>query len=247
LPFKERIDLEDVSFIYPDDNRPVLQSINLCVEHNTTVGLVGATGSGKSTLVNIILGLLKPEKGRIVIDGKQLQKENLRNWQQNIGYVPQDIYLCDDTVLNNIAFGVPEDEINFRAVKRAAHIASVDHFIENELVEGYATMVGERGIRVSGGQLQRIGLARALYHDPEVLILDEATSSLDGATQKSVMEAINNIARVKTMVIIAHRLSTVENCDNIYLIEQGKIVDSGSYNTLVNSSDKFRKLAELNG
>jgi ABC-type multidrug transport system fused ATPase/permease subunit len=155
--------------------------------------------------------------------------------------------LCDDTILSNIAFGVPENEIDMRAVKKATKIANIDKFIENELPQGYNTVVGERGVRVSGGQKQRLGLARALYHDPEVLVLDEATSSLDGATQKAVMEAINNIAKVKTMIIIAHRLSTVQHCDSIYMIEDGEVIDSGSYEELANNNLEFRKLANLSG
>jgi ABC-type multidrug transport system fused ATPase/permease subunit len=225
----------------------VLKNINLEIKKHTEICLAGATGAGKSTLVNVILGLLNPEEEKIEIDGVELDQDNIRNWQQNLGYVPQDIYLCDDTILSNIAFGVPEDKIDMKAVKKATKIANIDNFIENELPQGYNTVVGERGVRVSGGQRQRLGLARALYHDPEVLVLDEATSSLDGATQKAVMEAINNIAKVKTMIIIAHRLSTIQHCDSIYVIEDGEVIDSGTYDELVNNNIKFRKLANLSG
>ncbi|MCK8824322.1 ABC transporter ATP-binding protein [Fuchsiella alkaliacetigena] len=247
LPFKDKIELEDIQYTYPNDQEPVLKGIDLSIQRNTAVAFAGETGAGKSTLVNLLLGLLTPDKGEIKIDGVELNQENIRNWQRNIGYVPQDIYLCDDTILSNIAFGVAEDEIDLEAVKRAAKIANIDGFIENELAQGYQTVVGERGVRVSGGQKQRLGLARALYHDPEVLVLDEATSSLDGATQEAVMEAIENIAEVKTMIMIAHRLSTVRDCDTIYMLGQGRIVDSGSYDELVGSNVMFRKLADLSG
>lgn len=246
LEFNNVIKLENIGFSYPDDQEAVLKNINLEIKKHTEIGLAGATGAGKSTLANVILGLLNPDAGKIKIDDIKLNKENIKNWQQNLGYVPQDIYLCDDTILSNIAFGVPEDEIDMEAVKKATKIANIDNFIENELPQGYNTVVGERGVRVSGGQRQRLGLARALYHDPEVLVLDEATSSLDGATQKAVMEAINNIAKVKTMIIIAHRLSTVQHCDSIYMIEDGEIFDSGTYDELVNNNEAFRKLANLN-
>jgi ATP-binding cassette subfamily C protein len=245
LEFNDKIELKDIKYSYPDDQEAVLKNINIEIKKHTEIGLAGATGAGKSTLVNVILGLLNPEEGKIEIDGLKLNEDNIRNWQQNLGYVPQDIYLCDDTILSNIAFGVPKDEIDMEAVKKATKIANIDKFIENELPQGYDTVVGERGVRVSGGQRQRLGLARALYNDPEVLVLDEATSSLDGATQKAVMEAINNVAKVKTMIIIAHRLSTVQNCDSIYMIEDGKVIDSGKYNELVEGNFKFRELANL--
>ncbi|MFW6282153.1 MAG: ABC transporter ATP-binding protein, partial [bacterium] len=171
LDFNDKIILNNITFAYPDDEIPVLKDINIEIKYNNAVGLVGETGAGKSTLVNVILGLLEPEEGNIVVDDIELNEDNMRNWQRNIGYVPQEIYLSDDTILNNIAFGVPEDEIDMKAVKKATKIANIDNFIENELPHGYETIVGERGVRVSGGQKQRLGLARALYHDPEVLIL----------------------------------------------------------------------------
>ncbi|RQD76039.1 MAG: ABC transporter ATP-binding protein, partial [Halanaerobium sp. MSAO_Bac5] len=245
LEFNNKIKLKNIKFSYPDDQEVVLKNINLEIKKNTEIGLAGTTGAGKSTLVNVILGLLNPEEGKIEIDGIEINQDNIRNWQQNLGYVPQDIYMCDDTILSNIAFGVPKDEIDMEAVKKATKIANIDNFIEDELPQGYNTVVGERGVRVSGGQRQRLGLARALYHDPEVLVLDEATSSLDGATQKSVMEAINNVAKVKTMIIIAHRLSTVQNCDCIHMLEDGEIIGSGTYGELVEGNNKFRNLANL--
>jgi len=245
MEFKNKIELEDISFSYSGDEKIILKNINMNIKKNTKIGLVGATGSGKSTLVNIILGLLRPKDGKISVDGNKLTQDNMRNWQRNIGYVPQEIYLCDDTILNNIAFGLPKSKIDFSSAKKAAKIANINKFIENDLPEGYKTMVGERGVRISGGQRQRLGLARALYHDPAVLILDEATSSLDEATQKSVIESIYNIAEIKTIIIIAHRLSTVSYCNDIYLIENGQVIDSGTYAELANSNIKFRELANL--
>ncbi|ADQ14082.1 ABC transporter ATP-binding protein [Halanaerobium hydrogeniformans] len=246
MEFRESLKLKNITFSYHEQGEKILKNINIEIRKDSQIGLAGETGSGKSTLVNIILGLLESDQGKIIVDGRELNRDNIRNWQRNIGYVPQDIYLCDNTIVKNIAFGVPEAEIDFKAVKRAAQIANIADFIENELEKGYQSIVGERGIRISGGQKQRLGLARALYHDPEILILDEATSSLDEATQKAVMEAIDKIAEVKTMIIIAHRLSTVQNCDKIYLIEKGQIIDSGNYAELANNSQKFRKLADIN-
>lgn len=243
MPFKNSLELKDIVFYYWEMEKPVINGVNLEIKANSTVGFAGPTGCGKTTIVDIILGLLKPQQGTISVDGTILTTENIKTWQQKLGYVPQQIYLSDDTITKNIAFGVAEENIDIDAVKRAAGIANLDHFIENELPKGYNTVVGERGVRLSGGQRQRVGIARALYHDPDVLVFDEATSALDNLTEKAVMEAIDNIMGTKTIIIIAHRLTTVKKCDVIYYMEHGEIKSRGSFNELVDSNEKFRKAA----
>jgi len=177
------------------------------------------------------------------VDGVALTRESLRSWQRNIGYVPQVIFLCDDTMAANIAFGVPEDAIDMEAVIRAAKIASLHEFITLEMPQGYATNIGERGIRLSGGQRQRIGIARALYHDPDVLVFDEATSSLDGLTEAAVMQSIDSLARKKTIIMIAHRLSTLRNCDAVFVLEGGRVAEKGRYDDLISTGSKFAVMA----
>jgi ABC-type multidrug transport system fused ATPase/permease subunit len=243
LPFRDTLALQDVVFQYPEAQEPVLKNFSLTVKANTSVALVGTTGSGKTTTVDIILGLLRPDKGRLIVDGTPVTEENLPNWQKNLGYVPQHIYLSDDSIMHNIAFGVPRKQIDIQAVEQAAKIANIHDFITSELPEGYHTLVGERGVRLSGGQRQRIGIARALYHNPDVLILDEATSALDGVTEENVFRAVDNIARTKTVIMIAHRMSTIRNCDVIYLLEKGRIIAHGSYDDLLEKSSTFRSMA----
>lgn len=242
LAFEREIRLENLLFFYPNSHKPVLHELDLKIQSNTTIGLVGTTGSGKTTLIDIVLGLLTPESGSIAVDDIQISSENIHAWQKNIGYVPQTIYLSDDTVANNIAFALPDNEIDMHRVVEAAKIAELDDFIES-LSEQYQTIVGERGVRLSGGQRQRIGIARALYHDPKVLVLDEATSSLDGITENVIMDAIQNLSHKKTIIMIAHRLTTVKACDVIHVMKEGKIVDSGTYNELLASNIQFYKMA----
>jgi ABC-type multidrug transport system fused ATPase/permease subunit len=227
LPLKREIALEHVSFAYPQAGRTALHDISLTIPVHTTVGLVGATGAGKSTLVDVILGLLEPQQGRLMVDGQAIDRSNVRAWQRSVGYVPQQIFLADESIAANIAFGMPPDKIDHAAVERAARMAMLHEFIVTELPKGYDTEVGERGVRLSGGQRQRVGIARALYHDPDVLVLDEATSALDNLTEKAVMEAVNNLARRKTIIMIAHRLSTVKGCDTIFLVDRGTIKVAG--------------------
>jgi len=246
LPFKASIQLKKVSYNYPNTNKPVIHSLSLLIQRNTSVGLIGPTGAGKTTLVDIILGLLTPQKGEFSVDGVKIDENNILNWQKNLGYVPQHIYLSDDTIMNNIAFGIPGEKINRKIVEHVAKISNLHDFIISELPNDYETIVGERGIRLSGGERQRVGIARALYHDPEVLVLDEATSSLDGITESAVLEAVNNVAKLKTVIIIAHRLTTVKDCDIIYLIDKGKITAQGTYDELMNSSASFRAMAKVN-
>ncbi|NLC71724.1 MAG: ABC transporter ATP-binding protein [Desulfuromonadaceae bacterium] len=245
LPFTRELELIDVTFRYAEGQEPVLKNLHLTIPINNTIGFVGATGSGKTTAVDIILGLLSPSSGEIQIDGTHLNGKNLARWQRNLGYVPQTIFLCDDTVTRNIAFGVPDAEIDHEAVARAARIANLDSFVREEMPEGYDTVIGDRGIRLSGGQRQRIGIARALYSDPAVLILDEATSALDGLTEEAVMDAISHLSRKKTILMIAHRLTTVKDCDVIYLLDHGRIVNQGSYDDLEKSSAWFRAAARI--
>lgn len=238
------IELSDVCFMYPKGSNYALQKLDLVVEKNTTVGLVGPTGAGKTTIVDIVLGLLRPVLGELVVNDIAVTPDNVKAWQQCIGYVPQQIYLFDNTIAQNIAFGIPADEIDRVALERAARIANVHDFIVNELPSGYETIVGQRGLRLSGGQQQRIVIARALYHKPDILVLDEATSALDGVTENVVMEAIRLMSHKLTIIIIAHRLTTVKNCDVIHYVDQGRIVSSGTYTELSESCRNFQKMVE---
>ena len=210
---------------------------------NTRIGIVGATGSGKSTLIDIIIGLLEPQSGSIIADGMPIDEHNLASWQSNLGYVPQHIYLSDDTVARNIAFGLSDENIDMERVACAARLARIESFIDSELPSGYDTLIGERGVRLSGGQRQRIGIARALYYDPGVLVFDEATSALDSVTEEELMDSISQLAQRKTTILVAHRITTVRNCDMIYVIENGSIAGQGNYTELIQSSEAFRALA----
>jgi ABC-type bacteriocin/lantibiotic exporter with double-glycine peptidase domain len=234
LPFSATIELNRVTYRYPSGDRPVLHDISVKIRKGTRVGFIGPTGSGKSTVVDLILGLLRPTAGDILIDGHALQSgETVRRWQCQIGYVPQHIFLADDTIIANIAFGQPAEAVNRGAVERAAVLAQLHEFIVGELPQGYDTPVGERGIRLSGGQRQRLGLARALYGDPAVLVFDEATSALDTDTEDAVMQAIYGLDREFTVIMIAHRLSTVRGCDVLFKLDTGRVVGSGSYEALL--------------
>lgn len=243
LPLMETLELRDAHYSYPKASRAALDGLTLSFAARSTVGIIGGSGAGKTTAVDIILGLLTPQTGGLYVDGVAITPDTMRSWQNAIGYVPQQIFLTDDTVAANIAFGVPADQIDHAAVERASRIAELHDFVMAEMPEGYATEVGERGVRLSGGQRQRIGIARALYHDPAVLILDEATSALDNLTERAVMDAVHNLGRAKTIILIAHRLSTVESCDNIFMLEQGCVVAEGTYADLLKSSQKFRVMA----
>jgi ATP-binding cassette, subfamily B, bacterial PglK len=243
LRLHETLVLEDVAYGYPNAAGKAVDQLSMHIPAYSTVGLVGSTGSGKTTTVDLILGLLRPQAGRILVDGQELTDDRVRPWQRSLGYVPQQIFLSDDTVAGNIAFGLSENRIDMDAVERAARIANLHDFVVSELPEGYQTRVGERGVRLSGGQRQRIGIARALYHDPDVLILDEATSALDNLTEQAVMEAVNNLGHRKTIILIAHRLTTVRNCDRIFLLERGHLMAYGTYDELVASNERFRALA----
>ncbi len=225
--FSDKIEVRDISFTYQSAAGPALSNVSLHVNRGEAVGLIGPSGSGKSTLVDVMLGLLAPQSGQILVDDKDIQL-NLRDWQDQIGYVPQSIYITDDTLRRNVAFGIPKGEINDELVRAAIKSAQLEEFAAS-LPTGLETVVGERGVRLSGGQRQRIGIARALYHNPSVLVLDEATSSLDAETEHGVMQAVQVLQGDKTVIIVAHRLSTVEYCDRLYRLEDSRIVDQGSF------------------
>ena len=229
MQFNENITLNDICYNYPNTSRTALKNINLNISARSMVGLVGTTGSGKTTTVDIILGLLEPQKGVLKVDNQIISKNNCRDWHRSIGYVPQQIYLSDDTIAANIAFGIDPKNMDLKTIEWAAKIANLHDFVVDELPKKYQTIIGERGVRLSGGQRQRIGIARALYAKPNVLILDEATNALDYITESEVMDAIHNIHNDITIIIITHRLSTVKKCDNIFLLEKGQIKKQGKY------------------
>lgn len=243
LPLVNELRLEGVSFTYPGSERLSVQDITITIPNNSFVAFVGTTGAGKTTLVDIILGLLQPDLGRLTVDGKVIDESALRSWQNNLGYVPQDIYLTDDTVAANITLGIAAGDRQQSAIEAAARVANIHAFIVEQLPKGYDTEIGERGIRLSGGERQRIGIARALYHDPAVLVLDEATSNLDQGTELAVHKAIEQAAAAKTVIMIAHRLSTTRNCDVLFMIERGNLVAQGNYDSLISSSKRFQEMA----
>ena len=241
LKFNKEIELKNIYYTYPNASRTIIKNININIPAFNTVGIVGKTGSGKTTIIDIILGLLKPEKGELYVDDEVINKNNLRGWQKCIGYVPQQIFLADDTIASNIAFGIDPKDIDLEAVIRAAKIANLHNFVSNELPSKYDTIIGERGVRLSGGQRQRIGIARALYHNPKILILDEATSALDNLTEKAVMNEVYKFSKKLTIIIIAHRLSTVKRCDNIFILEKGELINKGKFDELIKKNQYFKE------
>lgn len=223
MPLNKEINIDGVSFHYPNVNENVLENVSFKIPVNNSVAFIGPSGAGKTTLADIVLGILKPQKGQVLCDDVDIQSD-IRSWQSNLGYIPQNIYLMDDTIRNNILFGVREDKINEKALEEAINKAQLKDFIDS-LEEGLNTFVGEHGVRLSGGQRQRIGIARALYNNPDILILDEATSALDNETEKDVMEAITSLHGKITMIIVAHRLSTIKNCDHIFEVKDKSVVE----------------------
>lgn len=237
------ISLKEVTFTYPGKERPALENISLKIKPNTLVGFVGTSGAGKSTLIDVIIGLIKPQQGEVTIDGTPLIKQNLREWQNKIGFVPQAIFLTEGTIAENVAFGISQDLIDYGQVAKALKLAHLEEFV-SKLVNGVYSKVGERGVQLSGGQRQRIGIARTLYYDPEVLVFDEATSALDGITEKTIMNAIYDFTGQKTLIIIAHRLKTVQKCDEIFMMENARVVDRGSYQHLLENNEQFKKMSD---
>lgn len=241
LAFQQDLRFENVSFRYPGTDTWVLSGVSFTIEKGKRVGFVGKTGGGKSTALDLLMGLLEPTMGRIVVDGQTISGSHLRAWQQSLAHVPQSIFLSDSSMAENIAFGVRPGKIDMERVRRAADIAAIGDFIASQ-PQGYQSAVGERGVRLSGGQRQRIGIARALYKNAQVLILDEATSALDNATERHLVDAIDAMSRDLTVLMIAHRLTTVERCDKILVLDSGKVVAEGDYATLLKESDIFRSL-----
>ena len=239
----QSIELRNVQFTYPGKEEPALRELTLTIGVNKVIGLVGASGSGKSTAIDILLGLIQPEKGELLIDGERITEQQLRAWQNSLGFVPQSIFLADSSIRENIAFGLPPELVDDEKVQRAAVMAHLDELLA-ELPDGMNTRVGERGVQLSGGQRQRIGIARALYHNADMLILDEATSALDGITEKLIMDAIHDFSGKKTIIMIAHRLATVKKCDSIYLLANGRVTDKGTYNELCQRNDVFKRMAD---
>jgi ATP-binding cassette, subfamily B, bacterial PglK len=239
------LDLDDISFSYPNAEQAGLRGVTLSIRAGEKIGIVGSTGAGKTTLADVILGLLEPGQGRLVVDQTEITKDNIGAWMQSVGYVPQDIFLTDAPVAENIALGVVPAAIDQKLVREAARIARIDQFIMDDLPEGYQTHIGERGVRLSGGQRQRIGIARALYHDADLIVFDEATSALDNLTEQEVMDAIDELPGDKTVLMIAHRLSTVKRCDRIIVLDKGRVVGCDTWNALMAENAAFRRIAQL--
>lgn len=244
ISFENSINLTDINFSYSNDSKVALKNINLSIKAFSKVGIVGSTGSGKTTIIDIILGLLDYNSGKITVDELAINEKNKRSWQKNIGYVPQQIYLSDTTIARNIAFGIDENDIDFNKIKQVSKIANLHDFVIKKLSKGYNTVIGERGVRLSGGERQRIGIARALYNNPKLIIFDEGTSALDNITEKTVLKAIDALKNKVTIIMVAHRLATVKNCDTIFMVRDGEIVSRGSYNELSKTNQEFMKMTK---
>ncbi|MEO0438588.1 MAG: ABC transporter ATP-binding protein [Pseudomonadota bacterium] len=243
IPFEKSITFRGIQYAYPDTEKLALDGVSMEIPANSSIGVVGKSGSGKSTLIDVFLGLLQPAAGSLTADSTEINSRNLREWQATIGYVPQHIFLSDQSLAENIALGVPKTKIDFAAVERAATLANLHEFVLNDLPEAYETQIGERGVRLSGGQRQRIGIARALYRDPPILLFDEATSALDNETERAVMASIENLSGKKTIVMVAHRLTTVQHCDQIFLMSDGRILERGTWDELNREGSQFALMA----
>ncbi|MEM8523599.1 MAG: ABC transporter ATP-binding protein [Bacteroidota bacterium] len=244
LSFKQTLSIKDITFQYENTDKPVLNKFSVTIKKGETVAFVGSTGSGKTTIIDVLMGLLVGSKGEISVDDQLLSEDNMAAWHHQTAYVPQDVFLFDETIARNIMFGVEEERIDKEQLAKAARMADIYDFVQS-LPKGFQTVIGERGMRLSGGQRQRIGLARALYFDPDVLIMDEATSALDNITEKSIIASLETLPDDLTVIIVAHRLSTVRYADIIYLLENGKIVAAGGYEELIESNSTFREMVEL--
>ena len=240
ISLTKSIILKDLTFSYPG-KAPLLKKVNMVIPAKKVVGVVGPSGSGKSTVIDLILGLIEPDEGALIIDGRKINCDNKRAWQNAIGFVPQSIFVSEGTIAENVAFGLHANEINFDQVKKALKLAKLEEMVQS-LEQGIHTKVGEHGVRLSGGQRQRIGIARAMYHEAEVLVFDEATSALDGITEKLVMDAIHQFGGEKTIIIIAHRLKTIKKCDIIYMLDHGRVTSQGSYEELLKTNEQFKKM-----
>jgi len=243
IHLKEQITLENITFAYPNKEELALNQLNMTIPVNSLIGIVGPSGAGKSTIIDILLSLIDPQQGELKVDNNVINKKNRRSWQNTIGFVAQSIFLSENTIAENVAFGIPKDQINLEQVRHALKLAHLTEMLES-LKDDIHTQVGERGVQLSGGQRQRIGIARALYHKAEVLVFDEATSSLDGITEKMIMEAIYEFSGQKTIILIAHRLKTVEKCDKIFFIDKGQVIDQGTYQELIKKNEQFKNMAE---
>ncbi len=232
IEIEKDITIQNLSYTYPFSKTKIIKKLDMKIPARQTVGIIGKSGSGKTTTIDLILGLLKPSEGEIYVDNFLIDKNNVESWQSNVGYVPQQTFLIDDTISSNIAFGVKKEKIDFSQVKKVAMIANLDSFITNELENGYSTIIGERGIRLSGGQRQRIGIARALYSNPNLLVLDEATNALDKKTEKVILDALKKLKSKITIIIISHHLSTLRDTDKIFVMEQGIVKSISSYERL---------------
>lgn len=241
MPFTSKVEIRNLTFTYDEERGPALVDVDLEIRRGESIGIVGSTGAGKSTFVDLLLGLLEPEQGQILIDGVDVRTDE-RGWRANIGYVPQTIYLVDDDLRRNIALGIERGEIDEARVQSSMKMAQLDGLV-GRLPKGLKTVVGERGVRLSGGERQRVAIARALYHEPSVLVFDEATSSLDNKTEREITRAIEGFRGEKTIVVIAHRLSTVKACDRILFLERGRVIAEGPYAQLLEDNPQFRELA----
>lgn len=246
ITMEQNIALKNVKFSYSETNNNIFTNINLNIIKGSLIGFAGPTGCGKTTLVDLILGLINPERGQLLVDGVEINSKNMKAWQNSLGYVPQDIFLADSSIKNNIAYGVEDDNIDENRVREVIKQAQMDRFIFN-LPKGIDARVGERGIQLSGGQRQRIGIARALYRNASLLIFDEATSALDGETEKGIMDTLFEIKKDITIILIAHRLTTLKDCDFIYVLDQGNIINKGKYNELIKKCDLFKRMARSDG
>ncbi|MEM8680340.1 MAG: ABC transporter ATP-binding protein [Planctomycetota bacterium] len=243
LPVQRQLELREVSFCYANATTPVLQDVNLTISKGSHVALVGSTGCGKSTLIDIMVGLHAPTSGELLVDDTVISNTNVHRWQKRIAYVPQEVFLYDDTIAANIALGI--GEIDFEQLNRAIRLAQLEDLLQDEMREGAQTLIGERGVRLSGGQRQRIGLARAFYRQPDVLFLDEATSALDNVTEEKVISGIAQEHAELTVIMVAHRLSSVKTCDRVLLVEAGRVVDEGSFVDLLARNSSFRRMVEV--